>query len=67
MLTVLDCDFNKLIELPPLPCTIQFFSCIQNPMIYPPPDVVSHHVDYIREWMSENPRPSTYIKSAYKV
>jgi len=39
--------------------------CYNNPIVYPPPEVLEESTKYIREWMNEN--PLTFVKSANKV
>jgi Leucine-rich repeat (LRR) protein len=63
----LNCSNNQLTELPQLPSTLKYLNCEDNPLQYPPVDVLKESIAYIREWMSENPKHSTYIKSANKV
>jgi hypothetical protein len=36
-----------------------------NPIIYPPADVLKGPIEYIRDWMDKNPR--SFTKSANKV
>jgi Leucine-rich repeat (LRR) protein len=62
----LNCKGNQLTELPQLPSTLKYLNCEDNPLQYPPDDVMEKSIAYIREWMSENPKHSTYIKSANK-
>ena len=64
-LTHLNCIGNQLTELPQLPSTLIGLYCENNPIQYPPADVMKEPINYIREWMSEN--PLTFVKSANKV
>jgi Leucine-rich repeat (LRR) protein len=61
----LDCDGNQITELPQLPSTLMWMNRGNNPIQYPPADVLEGSIVYIREWMSEN--PPTFVKSANKV
>jgi Leucine-rich repeat (LRR) protein len=59
------CSDNALIELPTLPFTLSILYYGNNPTRLP--FDAKRSVHEVREWMNENPPPSTYIKSAYKV
>jgi Leucine-rich repeat (LRR) protein len=65
MLMELYCNNNQLTELPQLPSTLVYLECGDNPIQYPPADVLGRLTKYIREWMHEN--PLTFVKSANKV
>jgi Leucine-rich repeat (LRR) protein len=64
-LMILYCSINQLTELPQLPSTLVYLNCNDNPIQYPPANVLKEPFTYIREWMNENPR--TFVKSANKV
>jgi hypothetical protein len=59
------CYGNQLTELPQLPSALRVLACSDNPIQYPPADVMKESIPYIRDWMSEN--PLTFVKSANKV
>jgi hypothetical protein len=61
----LDCDDNQLTELPQLPPTLVYLYYANNPIQYPPRDVMRHDIEYARKWMEEN--PLSFTKSANKV
>jgi hypothetical protein len=59
------CNNNAITQLPRLPLTLGVLARDNNPIHYPPPDLFMHGMDFIRQWMDEN--PLIYIKSANKV
>jgi Leucine-rich repeat (LRR) protein len=59
------CRSNQLTELPQLPSTLVELWCGNNPIQYPPPEVLKNDIQYIRKWMEEN--PLAFTKSANKV
>ena len=63
-LRALDCTGNALTSLPPLPLALHTLQCNDNPLIYPPPEVLKNDIPFIRKWMEEN--PPTFVKSALK-
>ena len=65
-LVVLNCRGNAITQLPRLPLTLASLARGINPIQYPPPDVFMRGMDFLKQWMDENPPPS-YIKSANKV
>jgi Leucine-rich repeat (LRR) protein len=61
----LNCSNNQLTSLPPLPHSLRYLCCENNPLTYPPADVLKNKVQYIRDWMEKNPR--SFTKSANKI
>ena len=60
----LDLGNMSLTELPHLPDGLDRLYCSNNPIIYPPADLLSRNIKDIKEWMHLHPLSLT--KSALK-